>query len=88
MTRQEILVELTNFLQSNFPSIHVLDKLDADQSLIETGIIDSFGIVEIAGFIEKNWSMKIFDYEIKRKNFSTINQIVEFVTKKMTSEKF
>jgi acyl carrier protein len=55
---------------------------DADQ-LIESGIIDSLGIMKLIGFLEDNLSVQIDDMELVPENFSTIDAIASLVEKKL-----
>jgi acyl carrier protein len=55
---------------------------DSDQ-LIESGIIDSLGIMKLIGFLEDNMSVQIDDMELVPENFSTIESISALVEKKL-----
>jgi acyl carrier protein len=57
--------------------------LDNDQ-LIESGIIDSLGIMKLIGFLEDNLSVQIDDMELIPENFSSINTIASLVEKKLS----
>lgn len=56
---------------------------DSDQ-LIESGIIDSLGIMKLIGFLEDNMSVQIDDMELIPENFSTIEAITSLVEKKIS----
>lgn len=57
--------------------------LDRDASLLEEGICDSLGLVQIATEIEKlEPGIKIRDTEITRESFDSIRKIVEFIARK------
>jgi acyl carrier protein len=43
-----------------------------DQSLIRTGIIDSFALVELATFIEEEFGVSVPDPEMNVDNFDTV----------------
>jgi acyl carrier protein len=45
------------------------------ESLIESGIIDSLGIMKLLGYIEVTFSMKIADREIVPENFENLEAI-------------
>ena len=55
---------------------------DTDQ-LIESGIIDSLGIMKLIGFLEENLSVQIDDMELIPENFASIESITELVDKKL-----
>ena len=50
--------------------------------LIESGIIDSLGIMKLIGFLEDNLSVQIDDTELTPENFSTISTITTLVESK------
>jgi acyl carrier protein len=59
------------------------DEIDLDKSMIYEGIIDSFGLVEIAAFLEKQFSIKISQDDMIRENFGSVLKIVAFVERRM-----
>jgi acyl carrier protein len=52
--------------------------------LIESGVIDSFGIMSLLGFLEENFSIQISGDDLMPDNFSSISTICDFVTQKST----
>lgn len=56
-----------------------LEDIPHDESLIDEGIIDSFGLVEIATFLEKVFSIKINEEDMVRENFGSVNKLISFV---------
>ncbi|NLM44716.1 MAG: hypothetical protein GX201_12020 [Clostridiales bacterium] len=56
--------------------------LGYDESLINSGLIDSFGILELTFFIDKTFDIKVEDYEILDAEADTINKIVELMDEK------
>ncbi len=53
-----------------------------ETSLLESGIVDSTGILELVLFLEEQFSIKIEDEEIVPENLDSINNILAFLTKK------
>lgn len=58
------------------------DNLDDDIPLIETNTVDSVGILEIVGFIENHFGLKVEDEELTAENLDSINKIARFIEKK------
>jgi acyl carrier protein len=54
---------------------------DAD-SLLEAGIIDSTGVLEIIEFLQKEFGVQVADDEILPENLDTIERIAGFVARK------
>lgn len=60
-------------------------KLGNDDSFMETGIIDSTGILELVRFLESTYGIKIADEELIPDNLDSVNKIVSFVQTKHPS---
>ncbi|MGE5711667.1 MAG: acyl carrier protein [Nitrospira sp.] len=60
-------------------------KLENDDSFMESGIIDSTGILELVRFLEATFGIKVADEELIPDNLDSINKIVEFLRKKQPS---
>lgn len=78
-----ILEKLLGFITRNF--MVEREEIDLDKSMIDEGIIDSFGLVEIATFIENEFGMKITERQMIRDNFGSLNKIVQFVESEMAA---
>lgn len=57
-------------------------KLSADTLLIEKGIIDSTGVLELVAFIEDNFDVTVKDDELVQANFSSLIAIEKFLQSK------
>ena len=49
-------------------------------------MIDSTGVLELVGFLEENFGIRIQDDELVPENLDTIDNIVQFVTRKRAAE--
>ena len=56
-------------------------KINNETDLIRENIIDSFGIIEIASFVEKNLKLKCPVNKISTANFNSISLILKFLKK-------
>jgi len=56
--------------------------LGYDDSLINSGLVDSFGILELTFFIDKTFGIKVEDYEILDAEADTINRMVALLEEK------
>jgi acyl carrier protein len=52
-------------------------------SFLEKAIIDSTGVLEVIGFLEKTYGIRILDEEILPENLDSLENIDRFVGKKM-----
>ena len=73
--------EIRRFITGKF-MLNSGDHLDDDMSLLETNTVDSVGILEIVGFIENHFNLKVEDEELTAENLDSINKIVRFIEKK------
>ncbi|RFT15624.1 MAG: Acyl carrier protein [Candidatus Saccharicenans subterraneus] len=62
------------------------DQLDDEMSLIDTNTVDSVGILEIVGFIENRFRIKVEDEELTAENLDSINKIAKFVERKLGTQ--
>ncbi len=53
-----------------------------DDSLINSGLVDSFGILELVFFIDSTFDIRVEDYEVIDAEADTINKIVALVESK------
>lgn len=58
-------------------------KLDPDQSLISSGILDSLALLRLIGFVEEKFEVYVEDDEVIPDNFETINVIKTLVEQKL-----
>lgn len=54
---------------------------DAD-SFLETGILDSTGIMELILFIEESFQLKVTDDEMAPENLDSVDSLVAYVERK------
>jgi acyl carrier protein len=58
------------------------ESLSDDDSLIERGVIDSTGVLQLIGFLEEEFRVKVGDDEVIPQNLDSINRLAEFVQRK------
>ena len=77
--------ELRSFLAENFLLGEQFRGLPGSASLIEAGIIDSTGVLELVGFLEEAYEIEITDSELVPENLDSIDNVVRFVGAKRNS---
>lgn len=75
--------EVRAFLQHNFPLAGDQSSVPADGSLIELGVVDSTGVLEIVGYIEARFGFEIPIDEISPENLDTIAAITGYVRSRL-----
>jgi acyl carrier protein len=69
------------FITSNF-FVPEGTPLTDDDLLLEHGVVDSTGVLEVVSFIEEEYRFKLGDDEIVPENLGSISSIVAFVSRK------
>ena len=82
MDQQKELVK--NFIVDNF-LFGDEEKLKDDTDFFRSGIIDSTGIIELVGFIESSFPVKVEDEELVVNNFSSLNNVSAYLDRKLNS---
>jgi acyl carrier protein len=82
MVSGEIERELSKFIVDNFLFGDVSAAPVADQPLVQSGLVDSTGLLEIVGFLESRFGVHAADEELIADNFGTIATIAKFVMSK------
>ena len=77
-----ILNVIIQFIRDNFIAGRSDVVIDLDLSLIEKGIMDSTGVLELVEFLESTYSIKVEDEELAPENLETINNIINFLKTK------
>ena len=74
--------KVRKFIEENF--LFREDRLDIGdgESLIEAGLIDSTGVLELVAFLEGEFGLRMADAEIVPENLDSIRAIVAYVESK------
>ena len=70
------------FITSNFLFGQTNTTLTEDQSFLESGIVDSTGMLELVTFVEEQYGIKVGDDELVPENLDSLNSVAAFVTRK------
>ena len=71
--------ELVAFIRENLVPEALKEEIDERQHLIDQGVIDSMGLLQIMTFIEERTGVRIPDDEVTPENFQTVAAIDELV---------
>lgn len=56
-----------------------------DASLLDEGIIDSIGVLELVNFVSTDLGLSVGPDEITPENFDSVNRLAEYIRKKQAS---
>ena len=76
--------EIRQFIIDNFLMGQDSDSLKDDSSFLEDGVIDSTGVLELVGFLEENYEIKVEDEELIPENLDSIKNICAYLETKMS----
>ena len=74
--------QIRNFILENFILENPDDLVD-DESMLEKGIMDSTGVLELVAFIESTYEVKVEDEELIPENLDSIKNIVSYLERKL-----
>jgi acyl carrier protein len=72
---------ILHFILKRFPRAKKRN-LDASFPLLESGIIDSLGMLDVVSMLEEDFGIAVQDEELVRDNFQTVSHIANFVSRK------
>lgn len=67
------------FLHENFPTP---DDLSREQSLLQSGIIDSIGVLTLVTWLEQEFEFVVDDDDVMPENLDGVGVLVAFVERK------
>lgn len=74
--------EMRNFIEDNFLYMQPDVELGDGDHLLEKGIVDSLGFVEIVEEVEARFGVRVQDVDITEDNFGSIESIARYVESK------
>lgn len=73
------------FLLNNYLFTDDDAALGNDDSLLQKGIVDSTGMMELIAFLEEQFAIRIDDEEMVPDNLDSVRNIVAFLTRKSSA---
>ena len=72
---------IRDFILRNFP-LAKKRNIGDDHHLLEAGVIDSLGVLDVVGFLEDDFGVSVGDDELVPENFKSIESLASFVGRK------
>lgn len=79
---RQLRSEIRQFVLDELLLGDTASMLDDGESFLETGTIDSSGVLEVVMFLEHNFQLKVQDRELVPENLDSVNRLVQFVMRK------
>jgi acyl carrier protein len=84
MNQMSVQKELREFLMENFFMDESDDPISDDESFLESGLIDSTGVLEVVSFLEERYGITVEADELDPENLDSISRISRFVMSKLS----
>jgi acyl carrier protein len=78
----DLAVSVREFILKQFPLARHHQIKDSDP-LLESGILDSLGVLDVVAFLEAEFSIVAADDDLSPENFQTIERIAAYVRSKI-----
>lgn len=83
---ESIEARVRAFVRDNFPVSTADGELPIDESLLESGVIDSIGVLSLVTWIEQEFDIVVADEDVVPENLDSIARIVAFVDRKAAAQ--
>jgi acyl carrier protein len=80
--RMEVRQELRKYLENNHLFGEMSPGLGDDASLLEHGIIDSIGVMELVAFVTTRFQIDVEPHEVTPETFDSIDRLTEFILRR------
>jgi acyl carrier protein len=84
MAGNHVSTQIRKFILDKFPLARKQQIKDSDP-LLESGVLDSLGVLDLVSFVEQEFSVHVADEELVPENFQTIDRIAAFVESKSST---
>jgi acyl carrier protein len=81
----KIDTDIREFIRTHFVIDSEVTVAD-DASLLDEGIIDSTGVLELVAFLEEHFAIEVRDEELIPENLDSVSHLVAYVKKKLSRE--
>ena len=79
MTAAQVIERTRAYITENFLYMRRDFRLDDNDSLLGSGIIDSMGVMEVILFLETEFGVEVGDEDVTEENLGTIRAISRYV---------
>ena len=79
MNQEQVLDHVRGFVTEHYLYRHPDVVLTDDLNLLEAGIIDSLGVIELVGEVEALFGVPVQDIDVTEENFGSVEGVARFV---------
>jgi acyl carrier protein len=81
--KHDISLAVRRFIGENFLFRDPGEAITPEASLLDAGIIDSTGVLELVSFLETTFGIQVQDDEMLPENLDSIRAITRYVSRKL-----
>ncbi|MBW1687135.1 MAG: acyl carrier protein [Deltaproteobacteria bacterium] len=78
----DIEIQIRDFIRENFVLAQDEQGFSEHDSFLDSGLIDSTGILELIAFVEESFDIEILDEEMVPENLDSISNVANFIRSK------
>jgi len=75
MDKRQYVEDITNYLKEQTRR----REIAADALILDSGIVDSFGVIELVSFIEERYKVQLSGAEMTGETFASIDSIADLL---------
>ena len=75
---------IANFIRQNI--VYDESDVDPDVSFMESGLIDSTGILEVVFFLEETFAITVEDDDVLPEHFDSVSRLSAYVRQKLAAQ--
>lgn len=79
---ENIKVQLQQYIAENLLFSDNGAGLDDEESFLDSGVVDSLGVLELATFVEDTFAIEVPDDEVIPDNFDSISKLTAYISRK------
>ena len=83
MTDTDVESAILTFIADRFTTPPGVEEVAITTPLVETGIVDSVGILLIVRFVEEEFGVRVEADDLVLENFATVEAVRDFVTSRL-----
>jgi acyl carrier protein len=81
VTSDDVRSQIRRYVISHFPLARARDLGD-EESLLDTQVIDSLGILQLVTYLEDAFAIEVTDDDLSPENFDSIGALARFVARR------
>ena len=85
MQNHAVTHRIRTFLMEHFPAARAQPPGD-DDHLLANGILDSLGVLDLVGYLEREFGITVSDDDLLPENFETLGRLTAFVCERQSVE--